>query len=66
VLAKAVHARRFSLLGRLRCVSDLAKWADACLLSSQRRRTRKRWRKLGYRFLRADLKPALAAVLAKS
>jgi len=65
VLAKAVHRPALFPAPAFALRLALGEMADALLLSSQRVAPQA-LEKLGYRFLRADLKPALAAVLAKS
>jgi len=65
VLAKAVHRPALFPAPAFALRLALGEMADALLLSSQRVAPQA-LEKLGYRFLHADLKPALAAVLAKS
>lgn len=63
ILAKAVHRPAFFPAPAFALRLALGEMADALLLSSQRL-TPQRLQQLGYRFLRADLSSALAAVLA--
>src|SRR5207245_9119131 len=65
VLAKAMHRPALFPAPAFALRLALGEMADALLLSSQRV-TPQALEKLGYRFLHADLKAALATILSKS